>query len=290
LGKVDTSLKGQAETKKVQQDVTAGARPKDLNDAVGRLTQAQEAYKATPNAQTKLVADNAKADVDVFQHENASKTRLEEAAKVGDPTALAEGLFRGDVAWSQVVSSRKPEDAKAAYDATDKLSMARTGKHFSAVTNEANYKQATDPAVRKTLNLIDALTEPKGSIDLTREAFLRIPGKMDEKTFNGIMAGVTTEFGGQSTTDFRAAVTGMAGEYSQIISGGAGTNESFQHALQIIQQAYSRGQGLGALDVLTAEVAARKKGIVRDNPALMAAYPDASQTPARSAAQKHGFN
>jgi hypothetical protein len=267
-----------------REEANTATRPKDLNDAVGRLTQAQQAYASNPTPANQKAVDDMKAARKEFLSADGSKAAIEESAKEGNPKSLAAGLVRGDVAWSQVVSSRKPEFAKAAFDAADALSMQQTGKHFSAVTNERNYKQATDPNVAKTLNLIDAMTEPKGSLDITRDAFLRIPNKLDEQTFNKIMNGSITELGGKSVTDFRAAVTGLAGEYSQIISGGAGTNESFNHAINIIKDSYGKGQGVSALDILNAEVSARKKGIVRDNPTLMAAYPDQPRTDSQKAA------
>lgn len=49
----------------------AAARPKDLNDAVGRLTQAQQAYKTAPTPANQLGVTAAQTAVNVFQREEA---------------------------------------------------------------------------------------------------------------------------------------------------------------------------------------------------------------------------
>ena len=127
---------------------------RDRNDAVGRLTQAQQAYAVNPTPANKLAVDNAQAARSNFLSADAAVKRTAQLIQDGDPNLLAQGLVNGDIAWSQVVSSRKPEFATAAFKAADELSKAQTGKPFSATVNETNFKQATNPQVQSKLKTV----------------------------------------------------------------------------------------------------------------------------------------
>jgi hypothetical protein len=269
-----SALDAGAKSRTEQQAAAAGARPKDLNDAVGRLAQAQQGYAADSTPANKLLVDNAKDARDAFISAEGSLARIKQAAQDGDPTQLAAGLVHGDVAWSQVVSSRKPEFATAALKAANDLSMKETGKPFSTEINEVNFKQATDPKVQGTLRMIESMIEPNGSISIARDAFNSIPDKIDSKTFNNIMSGVQAQFGGKSIIAFRTAVTGLADEYSQVMAGPGGTETTRQQALNIIQQGYSKGQGATALETMQQDINARKKALTIGNPALQQMFPD----------------
>jgi hypothetical protein len=255
-----------------QEQVAAGARPRDLNDAVGRLTQAQQAYAASPTPANKLAVDNAQAARSNFLSADAAVKRTAQAIQDGDPNLLAQGLVNGDIAWSQVVSSRKPEFATAAYKAADQLSMAQTGHHFSATENETNFKQATNPQVQSKLKMIEGMTEKGGSIDIAQNAAAKLPG-FNEKTANKVFNAVKGEFGNPAISNFQTAMIGLADEYSQVMGSGAGTDTSRQQALDILHDGYSKGQLAGAIGVMKADITARQKAFIGDNPTLKQLFP-----------------
>jgi hypothetical protein len=68
---IATRQKELADAQKAQSDAQAAARPKDLNDAVGRLTQAQQAFKTAPTPENQLGVTAAQTAVNVFQREDA---------------------------------------------------------------------------------------------------------------------------------------------------------------------------------------------------------------------------
>jgi hypothetical protein len=277
MAALDAGVKSRTE----QEAASAGARPKDLNDAVGRLTQAQQAFAVSPTPANQTAVDNAKAARENFLSAAESEKRTAQAIQDGDPNLLAQGLVSGDVAWSQVVSSRKPEFATAAFKAADELSMAQTGQHFSAMRNEVNYKQATNPQVQSKLRMIEGMTEKGGSIDIATAAASKLPA-FNEKTANKVFNVVSGELGNTAITNFHTAMLGLADEYSQVMGSGGGTDASRQQGLDILHDGYSKGQLAGSIAVMKADITARQKALTADNPTLQKAFPavDSAATPA----------
>jgi hypothetical protein len=260
-----------------QEQANAANRPKDLNDAVGRMTQAQQAYKANPNVTTKAALDAAVSARTNFLDAAASEARIKQAAQDGNPEDLASGLVNGDIAWSQVVSTRKSEFATAAFKAADKLSMEQTGQHFSAVVNQANYQQATNPQVQQKLKMIEGMTEKGGSIDIAKQQLKALP-QMDSKIANQVFNATATQFGSPELTNFHTAMLGLADEYSQVMGAGGGSDTSRQQALDLLNAAWAKGQLSGAVDIMQKDIAARQRGLVNGNPALMRLFPAVAQS------------
>lgn len=266
--------------KEKQEQQAAGARPKDLNDAVGRMTQAQLAFKAYPSPANKQAVDDATAARDNFLDADASKKRTEQLIADGDPNVLAPGLVHGDISWNQVTSSRKPEFITAALKAANALSLAETGKPFSAVVNAANYEQATNAQVQNKLKMVESITRKGGEIDIARDALSKLP-QMDEKTANKFFNIVNGEFGDSAISNAQTALLGLADSYSQIMGEGGGSDSSRQQAMDLLHTYYSKGQMAGAIDVMRKDVIARHDSLVGNNPALKQLFP-----PVEGSAQK----
>jgi hypothetical protein len=210
-----------------------------------------------------------------------AEERTKQSITDGDPKAAGALLQSGLVSPSQIVSSRKPQFAQQAFDEAIRLGGGTkdatgkwTGGTWSAVKAEAQYDYAKNPKTQNTLNLLTTMQQQGGSIDIAQRTFNTIPGKVDSKTFNKIVTGAQTEFGGTSTVAFKAAMTSLADEYAQVLQGGAATETTLQQAKDLIQQAYTKNQGAAAFDTIRADMAARQKGMIRDNPALNQMYPD----------------
>jgi hypothetical protein len=241
------------------------------------MTQAQQAYKANPNVTTKAALDAAVSARTNFLDAAASEARIKQAAQDGNPEDLASGLVNGDIAWSQVVSTRKSEFATAAFKAADKLSMEQTGQHFSAVVNQANYQQATNPQVQQKLKMIEGMTEKGGSIDIAKQQLKALP-QMDSKIANQVFNATATQFGSPELTNFHTAMLGLADEYSQVMGAGGGSDTSRQQALDLLNAAWAKGQLSGAVDIMQKDIAARQRGLVNGNPALMRLFPAVAQS------------
>jgi len=216
----------------------------------------------------KMAQDN-KAKIDEAQK------RLDQTIQDGDAGAAADLLVSGLVAPSQLISSRRPEFAQQAFS----QAVQKTGGKWSAAAADAQYKYASSPQTQNTLNLLSTMQAPGGSIDIAQKTFDTIPGKIDLNTFNKIVDGAITEFGGKSTVAFKAAMVSLADEYAQVLAGGAATNETLEQAKSLIQRAYTKQQGTAAFDTIRQDMMARQKGVVRGNPTLMNIYPAPPNVP-----------
>jgi len=234
-----------------------------------------------PRVQRLLnMANQAQANALKFDE---AKERTKQTITDGDPKAAGALLQSGLVSPGQLISSRKPQFAQQAFDEAIRLGGGTkdatgkwTGGTWSAVKAEAQYDYAKNPKTQNTLNLLTTMQNPGGSIDIAQRTFNTIPGKVDVKAFNKILAGAQTQFGGTSTVAFQAAMTSLADEYAQVLQGGAATETTLKQAHDLIQQAYTKNQGAAAFDTIRADMGARQKGMVRDNPALMSMYPNVS--------------
>jgi hypothetical protein len=271
--RIDTEEKDAQTAREKHLKDNAEKAPKTLGDAVGILGQAQNADRAASTPETKQAVESAMKMRDTFLDADAAKSRVEEAAKDGNPDVLAEGLVSGDLAWSQIVSTRKPEFAVKAKLAADKLSQKLYGKPFSAQVNESNFKQATNPQVQMKLKMIEGMTEPGGSIEIAQQATKALP-QLNSNLLNKVFNATETEFGSPEATNFHTAMLGLADEYSQVMGTGGGSDVSRQQALDILKAGYSKKQLTGAVDIMRRDIEARKRGLVGKNPALQALFPD----------------
>jgi len=251
------------------------AKIDDPNTAAADIPRLQALIPRAKLAQTNALA---------FE---AAKARQTEAITNGDPKAAGALLQSGLVSPQELISSRKPEFAQQAFDEAIRLGGGVkgpdgkwTGGNWSAVGAESQYEYAKNPKTQNTLNLLSTMQAPNGSIDIAKKQFATIPDKINEDTFNKIMNGTLTEVGQTPVTNFKAAMTSLADEYAQVLQGGAATETTLNQAKDLIKAAYSKEQGAGAFDVISQDMAARQKGMIRDNPALMKMYPQAGTQPA----------
>jgi hypothetical protein len=224
------------------------------------------------------------AEASARQPFELAKAKADEALKDGDPTAAAQLLINGDVAPSQLISTRKPAFAQQAFTIAKTLNPT-----WNAQKAEAQYKYASNPLTQSTLNMISAMQEKGGSLEIAKKAFDDIPLKISDQDFNKIVNGTLAKFGGKSIVKFRTAMLGLADEYSKVMGGGQPSDTGRQQALDLIREAYSKGQGAAAVDTIKQDIAARKRAMVRDNPVLMKLYPDETPAPTAIPTAKKNF-
>jgi hypothetical protein len=210
-----------------------------------------------------VVAQNAQSNEIAFA---ANKKRTEDDIANGDPKQLAELLNSGDAAWSQLVSTRKPEFLTKVIAAWKAINP-----NASVAKNEADYKQATNPQVRATLDLIQTMTDRNGSIAIAKKAAEKLP-QFNSQIANAVFNATTTSFGSSSVTDFHTAMLGLADEHSKVMGGGVGTDTGRQQALNLLHDAYSHNQLSGAVAIMEADILARKSELIRGNRVLEQTY------------------
>jgi hypothetical protein len=201
----------------------------------------------------------------------ALKKRQEEAITNGDLSALGPMLAKGLASWEQIVSTRKPEAILQVWKSAEAYSQKYLGKPFSPAENTANYKQAINPQVRSTLDMIQTMTDKGGSIAIAEKAAQKLP-QLNSQQANAVFNAFSRSFGSSSVTNFHTAMLGLADEYARVMGSGAGTDTGRQQALDILKDAYSNDQLSGAVATMKADIQARKSELIRGNPLLESTY------------------
>ena len=141
----------------------------------------------------QVVAANAEKNALAF---DVAKKKTEQDIANGSPKLVAQLLVSGDAAWSQLVSTRKPEFLISV--ATE---ARRLDPNFSIAKNEADYKAATNPQTRSTLDLITTMTDKGGSIAIAERAAQKLP-QLNSQQANSVFNAFSRSFGSSSVTNF----------------------------------------------------------------------------------------
>lgn len=220
--------------------------------------------------QKKQEATNA-AEVDVTKEKALLPIKLQEekakqAVSDGDPNSLAQLLVNGDVAPSQVISSRKPEVASAAFTAAKKLNP-----NWNAQQSEGYFKAATTPSAATFFGSANSLLDQGGTIDQMQSAFDALPnGKIP--AINGAVNWADKTIGGKAPAGFQATALGLADDYSKVMTGGQGSDASRNAVLQSLSAASSPGQLKQTLDSMRAALKSQVSGRIGTNPVMRSMY------------------
>jgi hypothetical protein len=244
--------------------LTAEKAPAAIAQLQGILKTKNLTPDVLDHAQRNLaVAKNAQSNALAY---DAAKKKTEDDIASGDPKLVAQLLNDGDAAWSQLVSTRKPEFLTKVIAAWKAINP-----NASVAENEANYKRATDPSVRNTLDLITTMTDRNGSIAIAERAAAKLP-QLNSQQANSVFNAFSRSFGNNSVTNFHTAMLGLADEYSKVMGGGVSSDTGRQQALEILKDAYSNNQLSGAVETMRDDISARKNELVRGNRTLERTY------------------
>jgi hypothetical protein len=248
------------------------SNPEELTGEKASAAKAQLAGLAQTNLTPDLKARVVRLQAVAAQAEknavafDAAKKKAEDDAANGSPKIVAQMLVNGDAAWSQLVSTRKPEFL---------IQVATLAKaldpNFSIAKNESDYKASTNPQTRATLDLITTMTDNNGSIAVAQRAAQKLP-QLNSQQANSVFNAFSRSFGSNSATNFHTAMLGLADEYSKVMGGGVSSDTGRQQALDILKDAYSSDQLSGAIDTMKQDIAARKSELIRGNRVLEQTY------------------
>jgi hypothetical protein len=267
--------------------LTSDKAPAAVSQLKGLLTTPNLTPDVRDHIQRNLaVAQNALSNAIAF---DAAKKKAEDDIANGNPKVVAQLLVSGDAAWSQLVSTRKPEFLVAVATEAKKLDP-----NFSVAANEAAYKQATNPQVRSTLDMIQTMTDRSGSIAIAEKAAEKLP-QLNSQQANSVFNSLSRSFGNNSVTNFHTAMMGLADEYSKVMGGGVSSDTGRQQALDLLKDAYSSNQLSGAIETMKQDISARKSELIRGNRTLEQTYgaggsktEPVSSTPSASSAPPSG--
>ncbi len=173
----------------------------------------------------------------------------------------------GDVAPSQLISSRKPEFAQQAFTAAHALS----GGTWNAQSAEANFKVASSPANVAFFGSAKSLTDKGGTLDQLANAAKDIP-QSQIPVFNSVADAVQAASGTGPIAKYASLALGVADDYSKVMGGGTGSDSSRAQALQLVGAKQSPNQRAASIDGIRGAVQSQTNSRIGNNTVMQRMY------------------
>lgn len=258
-----------------------------ISDALASHTAVAARASAEQNAtyqkqqqaefQEKLNVKQQRDELPIKLQEEKAK----QAVTDGDPSALAQLLVDGDVAPSQVISSRKPEVAQQAFSAAKKLNP-----NWNAQQAEGYFKVASNPGQAQFFGSANSLLDHGGTLDQLQGAYNQLPNGQIP-AINAAVDWTTGQVGGKTPSGFQATAIGLADDYAKVMGGGQGTDSARNEILKTIMASSSPAQMKQTLTNMRAAVTSQVGARIGTNPIARKMYgqnlpaqsPQSTQTP-----------
>lgn len=267
-----------AQIKQAQQrvaDLQTIQKNLDTTIGMGFTPTERSAYQKQVEAdrkQTEIEKQNAARDTETHRHNIAEEDIKRLEASGGAPEVMAD--IAGKLADATMVPSQLSKRSKQynqTWNAADTASWNKYGKPYDGAQAESEFTYSKQKTTQDTLKLIDGVVDKGGSLEIAQNAAKGLPG-MDQQTLNKVFNLAKGEFGNQAITDFHTAMLGLADEYSKIMGGGVSSDTGRQQALDLLKDAYSKGQMAGAVAIVKKDIAARQRAIIGKNRFLQKQY------------------
>jgi len=218
---------------------------------------------------TRLLA-TANTSLGIQQEIERQKKVTDQAVQDGDPLAAGKMLHDGDVAPSQLVSSRKPEFAQKAFSEAVRLGK-ESGDGWNAQSAEGNFTVAKSPANVAFFGSAKSLTNKGGTLDQLADAAKDIP-KGQIPVFNTIADVMKASTGSGPIAKYASILLGVADDYSKVMGGGNGSDTSRNQALQLVPAADSPEQRAAAIEGIRGSVNSQLNSRIGSNPVMQRMY------------------
>jgi hypothetical protein len=237
--------------------------PSPASVALGSAPGAAQIQQGEANQ----AAVKAGAEASARQPYEIGLARARQAIQDGDPNAAAQLLISGDVAPSQLISSRKPEFAQQAFTAAHNLS----GGTWNAQSAEANFKVASSPANVAFFGSAKSLTDKGGTLDQLANAAKDIP-QSQIPVFNSVADAVQAASGTGPIAKYAALALGVADDYSKVMGGGTGSDSSRAQALQLVGAKQSPNQRAASIEGIRGAVTSQANSRIGNNTVMQRMY------------------
>lgn len=250
---------------KTGQVVHAGGNPSQ---------QAFQEYVAQGGDPLQFSADQAARTARTELPGKIALVKAEAAARQavadGDPVAAGKLLFDGDVAPSQLISSRKPAFAQQSFDAAKNIAQEQ-GKSWNAQEAEGFFKVAQSPTNVAFFGSAKSLTDKGGTLDQLAAAGKDIP-QNEFPVFNTVADAIKASTGSGPVAKYAAIALGVADDYAKVMGGGQGSDTSRTQALNIIAAKQSPEQRAASIEGIRGAVGSQTKSRIGNNPVLKKMY------------------
>lgn len=230
---------------------------------------ASDAVAATAPAQAAAAGLKAAAEAKAKLPYELAKSKADEALKDGDPVAAGKLLANGDVAPSQLISSRKPAFAQQAFDEAKKQS----GGKWNAQVAEGYYKTASSPTNVGFFGSAKSLTDEGGTLDQIQEQYAKLPNGTTP-AFNKVEDWVSAARGKGPMAGFAQTAIGVADDYAKVMGGGTGTEGSRDAVLKSFAASHSPADMAAAVAAARQAVDSQMNGRIGTNPVMKRMYGD----------------
>ena len=238
----------------------------DIDSANSAIKMAAEQV-ASIEKETNPVVQAAKL------HLAAATKAAEQAISDGDPRAAAQLLFDGDVAPSQLISSRKPAFAQQAFSIAQQMQPG-----WNAQKAEADFNVAKSPTNLAFFGSAKSLTDPGGTLDQLKAAAKDIP-QNQFPVFSSVADWYKAATGSGPIAKYAALALGVADDYSKVMGGGQGSDTSRQQALNLIAAKQSPEQRDASLDGIRGAVSSQTHSRIGGNPVMQKMYGSFAPSP-----------
>lgn len=245
------------------------ANLKSLDDHAASVKQAdQQATNNANNSPESIAGDAAKAGAiaKAQQPFKEAQARMEQSVKDGDPALAGKMLANGDVAPSQIISTRNPEFAQKAFAAAK-----AADPNYNPQRAEGEYKVANSPTNLGFFGSAKSLTDPKGTLDQLEEAYKQLPNGQIPK-LNKLTDWESAAKGSGATSGFAQTALGVADDYAKVMGGGQGSDSAREEMLKSFSMASSPRQMEAAIEGARAAVGSQMKSRIGDNKAMKNMY------------------
>lgn len=196
---------------------------------------------------------------------DAAKKKAEQAAKEGDARAAGQLLANGDVAPSELISSRNADFAVKAFAAAKKIDPT-----FVPQVAEAQFKAASSPANLTFFGPAHSLVDKGGTLDQLEAAAKNIPNGQIP-VFNKLADAQKAALGSGPIAKYAAVALSVADDWSKV-SGGGGSDTSREQALSLIPADASPEARKGSVEALRGSVNSQITSRVGNNKVLQRQY------------------
>jgi hypothetical protein len=201
--------------------------------------------------------------------------KAKQAVTDGDPNALAQLLVNGDVAPSQVISSRKPEVAQQAFTAAKKANP-----NWNAQQAEGYFKAASSGGNVQFFGSANSLLDQDGTLNQLQQNFNALPnGKIP--AFNKVSDWTAAASGSGATAAFAQTALGVADDYAKVMGGGTGTDAARNSMLESFARSSSPEAMKSAIAAARAAVTSQTSARIGTNPVMRKMYGQNLPTPSQ---------
>lgn len=233
----------------------------------------QQAEQATLTAQNspasiKGAADKASAVEAAKQPFELQKIKAEQAIKDGDPNAAGQMLANGDIAPSQIISTRNPAFAQKAFAAAKSADP-----NYNPQKAEGDFKAANSPTNIGFFGSAKSLTDPGGTLEQLETAYRKLPNGQIPK-LNTIADWKAAASGSGATAGFAQTALGVADDYAKVMGGGQGSDSAREEMLKSFAMASSPQQMESSIDAARSAVGSQMQSRIGSNKAMGRMYGD----------------